>query len=81
MVQKTMADVDEGVLNLLEMIIRCYDCWLSCAAHLTIVDKDGNKIYEREMKIGTDWNPNKNLRFGWTTPQGFPIPFLITTNY
>ncbi len=39
-----MVEINEGILNLLEMVIRCYDCCLSCAAHIVIVeDKDSKK--------------------------------------
>ena len=49
-------EVPEGVVNLLEMVVRCYDCWLSCAAHITVVDEDGEEIYSREMNVGLGWN-------------------------
>lgn len=47
--------ISEGVLNLLEMIVRCYDCCLSCSAHITVINKDtGEKIQTRTLKIGFD---------------------------
>ncbi len=38
-----MAEINEKILNLLEMVIRCYDCCLSCAAHIIIMDEDSKK--------------------------------------
>ena len=44
---------DQGILNKVEMAIRAYDPWLSCATHrldggiavdMTIVDANGNVI-------------------------------------
>lgn len=49
-----MVEVNEGVMNILEMLIRSYDCCLSCAAHITVVDKDGNEIYKKELKTGEE---------------------------
>ena len=47
--------IPEGVLNLLEMIVRCYDCCLSCSAHITIIKKEtGEKIQTRPLKIGVE---------------------------
>ena len=59
-------DIPEGVVNLLEMIVRCYDCWLSCAAHITVVDEDGEEIYSRELNVGLGWTSNKNTRLDKT---------------
>ena len=51
-----MSDVPEGVVNVLEMIVRCFDCWLSCAAHITVVDEKGEEIYSRKLNVGLGWN-------------------------
>ena len=59
-------DIPEGVVNLLEMVVRCYDCWLSCAAHITVVDEDGEEIYSRELNVGLGWTFNKNTRLDKT---------------
>ena len=56
-----MSEVPEGVVNLLEMVVRCFDCWLSCAAHITVVDKDGKEIYSRNLNVGLGWLSNKNV--------------------
>jgi len=48
-------DVPEGVVNLLEMIVRCFDCWLSCAAHITVVKEDGEEVYSRKLNVGLGW--------------------------
>lgn len=48
-----MVEVNEGVLNILEMLIRSYDC-CSCSAHITVVDKDGNEIYKKELKTSEE---------------------------
>ncbi len=45
-------EIPEEVLNLLEMVVRCYDCCLSCAAHLVIVDENGREIAQKEIVIG-----------------------------
>jgi len=47
-------EIDKGLLNVLEMVMRCYDRWLSCAAHLTIVDDEGQVIVERELVTGDE---------------------------
>jgi len=57
-----MSDVPEGVVNLLEMIVRCFDCWLSCAAHITVVDEKGSEIYSRKLNVGLGWMSNKKRR-------------------
>lgn len=59
-------DVPEGVVNLLEMIVRCYDCWLSCAAHITVVDEKGEEIYSRKLNVGLGWIFNINCRLNIT---------------
>ena len=69
-----MSDVPEGVLNLLEMIVRCFDCWLSCAAHITVVDAKGSEIYSRELNVGLGWTSNKKR--DWTR---LPLCGLIPT--
>ena len=46
-----VVEVNDNILNLLEMVIRCYDCWLSCAAHITIVDPDGNEHVIRRLEV------------------------------
>ena len=56
-----MSDIPEGVVNVLEMVVRCFDCWLSCAAHITVVDERGNEIYSRELKVGLGWMSNEKL--------------------
>jgi len=55
-------DVPEGVVNLLEMVVRCFDCWLSCAAHITVVNEDGKEIYKRELNVGLGWMSNEKRR-------------------
>ncbi len=45
-------EVPEAILNLLEMVVRCYDCCLSCAAHLVIVDEEGRELARKEITIG-----------------------------
>jgi len=47
-----MKELSPEHLNLLEMIVRCYDCCLSCAAHLTVVDEDGKEILQRNLFVG-----------------------------
>ena len=59
-------DVPEGVVNLLEMIVRCFDCWLSCAAHITVVNKDGEEIYKRKLNVGLGWISNIKPRLDMT---------------
>jgi coenzyme F420-reducing hydrogenase alpha subunit len=49
-------EIDEGLVNLLEMVVRCYDCWLSCAAHITVTDEEGNEVYSRKLNVGTGWS-------------------------
>ena len=52
-VKKMSEKLPEGVLNLLEMVIRCYDCCLSCSAHITLVKKgSGEKIDSRPLNVG-----------------------------
>ncbi len=46
-----MVEVNEGILNLLEMVVRCYDCWLSCAAHITVVEPDGTERIIRKLEV------------------------------
>ena len=71
-------DVPEGVVNLLEMIVRCFDCWLSCAAHITVVREDGKEIYKRKLNVGLGWISNKNNRLDMTALRGFkPTQFLF----
>ena len=65
-----MSDVPEGVVNVLEMVVRCFDCWLSCAAHITVVDERGNEIYSRELKVGLGWMSNEKLRLNMTALLG-----------
>ena len=62
--------VQERVLNLLEMVIRNFDCWLSCAAHLIVLDEDGNEIVKREIQIGSGWSVIKNQGWRGQTPAG-----------
>jgi len=38
--------VDEKKLNLIEMVLRAYDPWYSCAAHMIVKDEKGNVILE-----------------------------------
>ncbi len=46
-------DLPEGILNLLEMVVRCYDCCLSCSAHVTVVKKEtGEKVFSRPLNVG-----------------------------
>ena len=58
--------VPEGVVNVLEMIVRCFDCWLSCAAHITVVNEDGEELYSRKLNVGLGWVFNKNSRLDTT---------------
>ena len=60
--------VQERVLNLMEMVVRNFDCWLSCAAHLVVIDKDGNRIVDREIEIGSGWSVIKMLEWRGQTP-------------
>jgi len=46
-----VTEVTPEILNILEMVIRCYDCWLSCAAHVTIVDHEGKELYKRRLEV------------------------------
>ncbi len=46
-----VVEVNDNILNLLEMVIRCYDCWLSCAAHITIVEPDGTERVIRKLEV------------------------------
>ena len=65
-----MSDIPEGVVNVLEMIVRCFDCWLSCAAHITVVDEDGKEIYSRKLNVGLGWISNKKMRLDMTALRG-----------
>ena len=47
-----MNNESEKFINILEMVVRCFDCCLSCAAHITVVDEEGKEIYFR--KLDTD---------------------------
>ncbi len=62
--------VPEGVVNVLEMIVRCFDCWLSCAAHITVVNEDGEELYSRKLNVGLGWVSNKNSRLDTTASLG-----------
>ncbi|NWF96638.1 MAG: hypothetical protein HXY34_10905 [Candidatus Thorarchaeota archaeon] len=42
----------EAVLNLLEMVVRCYDCCLSCSAFMVVVDEDDKVIAKRDFVLG-----------------------------
>ena len=46
MAEKSTVKVDEVKLNLIEMVLRAYDPWYSCAAHIIVKDEKGNKIIE-----------------------------------
>ncbi|MEX2680314.1 MAG: hypothetical protein Q6373_001830 [Candidatus Sigynarchaeota archaeon] len=46
-----MKELKPEHLNLLEMVVRCYDCCLSCAAHVVVVDKDDKEIAKRDFII------------------------------
>ena len=61
-----MSDIPEGVVNVLEMVVRCFDCWLSCAAHITVVNEDGEELYSRELHVGLGWISNKKPRLDRT---------------
>ena len=61
-------EIPEGVVNLLEMIVRCFDCWLSCAAHITVVKENGEEVYSRKLNVGLGWLSNKNNRLDITAP-------------
>jgi F420-non-reducing hydrogenase large subunit len=37
--------------NLLEMIVRCYDCCLSCSAHLTLVNSKDELLFQRPLAL------------------------------
>lgn len=46
-------ELPKGVLNLLEMVVRCYDCCLSCSAHITVVKKEsGEEVLSRPLNVG-----------------------------
>lgn len=60
--------VQERVLNLIEMVVRNFDCWLSCAAHLVILDEHGNEIANRDIQIGSEWSAIKSLGWRGQTP-------------
>jgi coenzyme F420-reducing hydrogenase alpha subunit len=45
--------VQDVALNMIEMVIRNYDFWLSCAAHITVIDEHGKEIAKKEIFIGT----------------------------
>jgi coenzyme F420-reducing hydrogenase alpha subunit len=38
--------VDETKLNLIEIVLRAYDPWYSCAAHMIVEDAEGNVVFE-----------------------------------
>ena len=63
-------NIPEGMVNLLEMVVRCFDCWLSCAAHITVVNEDGKEIYSRKLNVGLGWLSNKNTRLAKTALWG-----------
>jgi len=46
MAEKSTVKVDEAKLNLIEIVLRAYDPWYSCAAHIIVKDKKGEKIIE-----------------------------------
>ena len=58
----------ERKLNLIEMVIRNFDCWLSCAAHLIIKDEHDNVIVEKEITIGSGWSAGKKLKASTDRP-------------
>ncbi len=47
-------DIPEGIVNFLEMIVRCFDCCLSCASHITVVDEDDNEIYSHKLNVSQE---------------------------
>ncbi len=49
-----MVEINEGVLNLFEMVVRCFDCCMSCAAHMVVVDSQGKEIASRTFQLGLD---------------------------
>ena len=69
-------EVPEGVVNLLEMIVRCFDCWLSCAAHITVVKENGEEVYSRKLNVGLGWISNKKYRLDIT-----PLPGVKANKY
>ncbi|MEM2143337.1 MAG: F420-nonreducing hydrogenase [Candidatus Thorarchaeota archaeon] len=46
-------EIPEGLLNLLEMVVRCYDCCLSCSAHMVVLDHEGKVVVEKDVTIGS----------------------------
>ena len=74
--------VQERVLNLLEMVVRNFDCWLSCAAHLVVLDEHGNEIATREVQIGSEWSALKNVGWrGQTHARVNQFFYFYLTNY
>ena len=43
---------DDLIKNLLEMVIRNYDCCLSCSAHLIVTSEKEGIILKKEFQIG-----------------------------
>ena len=39
-------NIDEKKLNLIEMVLRAYDPWYSCAAHMIVKNKKGEVLFE-----------------------------------
>jgi coenzyme F420-reducing hydrogenase alpha subunit len=39
-------EIEESKLNLIEMVLRAYDPWYSCAAHVIVKNEKGEVIFE-----------------------------------
>ncbi|MEM3587528.1 MAG: F420-nonreducing hydrogenase [Candidatus Jordarchaeaceae archaeon] len=48
-----MSEIDLRVLNLLEMVMRSYDCCLSCSAFLIVIDEENRELIKKEIVIGS----------------------------
>lgn len=48
-----MPEIDPKVLNLIEMVMRAYDCCLSCSAFLIVLDNEEKELVKKEIVIGS----------------------------
>ncbi|MBS7268800.1 MAG: F420-nonreducing hydrogenase [Candidatus Jordarchaeaceae archaeon] len=48
-----MSEIDPKILNLMEMVMRAYDCCLSCSAFLIVLDNENRELAKREIVIGS----------------------------
>ncbi len=39
-------EIDEKKLNLIEIVLRAYDPWYSCAAHMIVKNEKGEVLFE-----------------------------------